>query len=301
MNIQHLSVIVPNKKCANNCPYCVSRMLNHQFENKMDINHPHYDINVKEYLKRMEYVSNTGCETALFTGTSEPQQNKQFLATFALLNQLIKKPFTNLEMQTTGLFLTGNRDYVRFLRNFVGINTIALSVSSLDDECNNEILGHGLKDCNVKLVELCDLLKEYDFNIRICLNLSAPYFDEWLNDWSKYPKLFKYLQTKLHADQVTLRALYTSNEQTEQGKWIADHTLPAGSLQLLSDYLNIFNYLGTNVYGTTLKDVDGMSVFYDKNCIGKHHTKDANDAKHFILAPNCKLYNSWDTKASLVM
>lgn len=301
MNIQHLSVIVPNKKCANNCPFCVSRMLNHQFENRMDISHPYYDLNVREYLKRMEYVSNNGCETVLFTGTTEPQQNKQFLATFALLNKLIKKPFTNFEMQTTGLFLTGNRDFVRFLRNFVGINTMALSVNALDDESNNAILGHGLKGSDVKLVELCDLLKEYDFNIRICLNLSAPYFNRWLKDYMACRDMFKYLKDDLHANQVTLRTLYTSDDETEQGKWIADHQLSKDSLLSLDAYLGMKHDLGTNVYGTMLKDVNGMSVFYDKNCIGKHHTKGANDAKHFILAPNCKLYSSWDTKASLVM
>ena len=64
MNIQHFSIVVPNKKCANNCPFCVSRMLGHDYENLMDINHPHYDINVREYLKRMEFVANNGCNTA---------------------------------------------------------------------------------------------------------------------------------------------------------------------------------------------------------------------------------------------
>lgn len=301
MNIQHLSVIVPNHKCANNCPFCVSKMLNHQFENRMDIGHPHYDINVKEYLKRMEYVSNNGCETVLFTGTTEPQQNKQFLATFALLNKLIRKPFTNFEMQTTGLFLTGNRDYVRFLRNFVGVNTIALSVNSLSDESNNRLLGHGIESCNVKLVELCELLKEYDFNIRICLNLSAPYFIHWLATYDDCNSLFAHLKSALHADQVTLRALYTSDKSTEQRKWIDSHMLPDSCLDMLDRYLVQFKDLGTNVYGTMLKDVNGMSVFYDQNCIGKHHAKDANDSKHFILAPNCKLYSSWDAAASLVM
>ena len=96
MNIQHFSIVVPNKKCANNCPFCVSRMLGHDYENLMDINHPHYDINVKEYLKRMEFVANNGCNTTMFTGTTEPQQNKQFLATFALLNKMIAKAKKNL-------------------------------------------------------------------------------------------------------------------------------------------------------------------------------------------------------------
>ena len=106
MKIQSLSVVVPNRMCLNNCPFCVSRMVNSDiYPNKMDINDPHYDINVREYLKRLKYVANLGCNTVMLTGTSEPQQNKQFLATFALLHQQLGSPFTNIEMQTTGLLL----------------------------------------------------------------------------------------------------------------------------------------------------------------------------------------------------
>lgn len=293
MNIQHFSIVVPNKKCANNCPFCVSRMLGHDYENLMDINHPHYDINVKEYLKRMEFVANNGCNTAMFTGTTEPQQNKQFLATFALLNKMIAKPFTNLEMQTTGLFLTGNRDYVRFLRNFVGINTIALSINSLSDDVNNEILGHGL-GVPVKQYELCKLLKEYGFNIRCCFNLNKDY------DIYDYAEIFDRVKKHYLADQVTFRVLYTSDASTPQGKWIAENQICNIWLNGLSDWLGKFKSVGTNVYGTSLIDVDGISVFFDKNCIGKHHTVNDVDAKHFILCPNCKLYSSWDSKASLV-
>ena len=126
MKIQSLSVVVPNKMCINNCPFCVSRMVNSNvYLNKMDLNDPHYDISVREYLKRLKYVANLGCNTVMLTGTSEPQQNKQFLATFALLHQQLGSPFSNIEMQTTGLMLNGNNNYLRFLRNFVGVNTIA--------------------------------------------------------------------------------------------------------------------------------------------------------------------------------
>ena len=86
MNIQSFSVVVPNKKCINNCPFCVSRMVkSDSYPNLMDISNPHYDINVEEYLKRMRFVADNGCQTMILTGTSEPQQNRQFLATLALL------------------------------------------------------------------------------------------------------------------------------------------------------------------------------------------------------------------------
>lgn len=200
--IQSLSVIVPNKACVNKCPFCVSRMVNSDvYPNKMDINDPHYDINVKEYLTRLKHVAKLGCQTVMLTGTSEPQQNKQFLATFALLHKQIGSPFSNIELQTTGLFLNDNRDYVRFLRNFVGVNTIALSVNSFDDAHNNEILGHSESVSNVKLGSLCDLLKAYDFNIRICINLSDELncIDKLFDD-DKLELFFMTIKMKFHVD-----------------------------------------------------------------------------------------------------
>lgn len=265
-----------------------------RYPNLMDINHEHYDINVREYLKRMQYVSENGCHTAILTGTSEPQQNKQFLATFALLHNQIENPFKNIEMQTTGMLLNDNRNYVRFLRNFVGVNTVALSVNSLFDEMNNYILGHKLKDRFVNLESLCNLLKEYDFNIRICCNLTR-FFDM---DKNPIANIFGFIRTKLHADQVTLREMYSSDEETEQGKWLKENQYPEDSRNSLVEFLDGFPMVRKTEYGTNIRDIYGMSVVYDGDCMGKNPPEDA--LKFLILRPNCKLYCSWDNESSLV-
>lgn len=305
MKIQSLSIVVPNKECANKCPFCVSRMVkSNVYPNKMDINDPHYDINVREYLKRLKYVANLGCNTVMLTGTSEPQQNKQFLATFSLLHQQLGSPFANIEMQTTGLFLNGNRDYLRFLRNFVGINTIALSVNALDDNKNNEILGHGLKDRNIILEDLCNLLKEYDFNIRLCLNLNDEYnwletsIDELCNHNNYVENLFFHCKEHYHTDQITFRKLYTSNSNTPQGRWINDHKFSEGANAFLKATLETYPIIGSTQYGANIRDCEGISVIYDEDCMGKNPTTDVS--KYLILRPNCKLYSSWDSEASLV-
>jgi len=297
--IQSLSIVVPNKACANNCPFCVSRMVNSDvYPNKMDINNSHYDINVKEYLTRLEHVAKLGCQTVMLTGTSEPQQNKQFLATFALLHKQIGSPFTNIEMQTTGLFLNDNRDYVRFLRNFVGVNTIALSVNSLDDDKNNTVLGHGNAVKDVKLHKLCALLKEYDFNIRICINLSKEFncFDKCNDDEMK--QLFDYMKTYLYADQLTFRKLYASDASTSQSKWISENLFSETANMKLKSTLESYPVIGKTLYGMSIRDCEGVSVIYDDDCMGKKPFTDVH--KYYILRPNCKLYSSWDTTASLV-
>lgn len=297
MQIQSLSVVVPNKRCVNNCPFCVSRMLNNsnEYPNLMDINHPRYDINVREYLKRLRFVADNGCQTLILTGTSEPQQNKQFLATFALLHQQIGSPFTNIEMQTTGMGLHNNRDYIRFLRNFVGVNTVALSINSMNDKQNLELLGHKENSLKPSLViaELCALLKEYDFNIRCCFNLSDAF------NGVDPSELFDKAREDYHADQITFRKLYVSDKGTEQGKWIAEHEFSYNDNDLLKSHLRC-NYpiIGKTLYGADIRDVNGMSVIYDEDCMGKNPETEVK--KFLILRPSCKLYSQWDSTASLV-
>lgn len=290
MNVQSFSIVVPNKECVNKCPFCVSRMVNsNTYPNKMDPNDPHYDINVQEYMKRMKFVAGTGCQTVMLTGTSEPQQNKQFLLQWALFHKLIGSPFSNIEMQTTGALLQ-NHDYIRFLRNFVGVNVMALSINSLSDYANNKILNHA-PNCDVNLSELCSLLREYDFNIRMCFNLSKYFNSVTTQDMFDFAK-------KNGASQVTFRKLYTSDGSTPQGKWISENAFSDNGLVSLRDFLHSHKIIGSTAYGALIYDVDGMSVIYDNDCMGKNPTGDT--IKYLILRPNCKLYSSWDTKASLV-
>lgn len=291
MNVQSFSIVVPNRECVNKCPFCVSRMVNsNTYPNKMDPNDPHYDINIQEYMKRMKFVAGTGCQTVMLTGTSEPQQNKQFLLQWALLHKLIGSPFSNIEMQTTGALLQ-NRDYIRFLRNFVGVNVMALSINALSDDVNNSVLDH-TSSCDVSLYELCSLLHEYDFSIRMCFNLSKHFNNVTVQDVFDFAK-------KNNASQVTFRKLYTSDESTLQGKWIAENMFDdfAGSVSLQA-FLDSHKAIGATAYGAVIRDVDGMSVIYDQDCMGKKPIGDT--IKYLILRPNCKLYSSWDTKASLV-
>ena len=295
MNIQSFSIVVPNKECINKCPFCVSRMVNSNiYPNLMNINHPTYDYNVKEYVRRMKYVANVGCQTLMLTGTSEPQQNKHFLNTFALLHELIGKPFTNIEMQTTGKFLE-NANYLRFLKNFVGVSTMAISISSPSDNENNFILNgcksieNGMK---VNLENFTSLLKDYGFNVRLCFNLSNHYrFDD-------AEGFFDFCKTNLHGDQVTFRVLYASEDDTEQAKWIKDNQLSKAQLKRLTTYINKFEPISETMYGATIRYINGMSVIFDDDCMGKNPTRSA--MKYLILRPNCKLYSSWDDPGSLV-
>ena len=93
MVIQSLSVVVPGKKCVNQCDFCVASMREEPYKDQLDENGAFYDLYINDYKKRLEFARDNGCNTVMLTGNCEPQQNRAFLKTFGLLNQSLSKPF----------------------------------------------------------------------------------------------------------------------------------------------------------------------------------------------------------------
>lgn len=117
MKIQSLSIVVPNKKCVNNCMFCVSKMHCETYKNQIDDNLPFFHLYMSDYIKRLEFARSNNCNTVMLTGCSEPQQNKKFLTYFGMFMKMMNNPFHWIEMQTTGTLLDEN--YLRFLREHV--------------------------------------------------------------------------------------------------------------------------------------------------------------------------------------
>lgn len=200
MNIQSLSVVVPNRKCINDCAFCVAKMHEDQYKNQMDDNLPFFDLYLKDYLKRLDFAQRNGCNTVMLTGDSEPQQNRKFLTYFGLFMQMMKQPFDWVEIQNTGAGI--DRNYLRFMRNHVGINLISLSVSSFDDAQNNQYIG-APKAMQIGLTELCSNIVEYDFSLRLSVNMTDA-FDQYANCPEKF---FRHARL-MGANQLTMRILY---------------------------------------------------------------------------------------------
>lgn len=293
MKIQSLSVVVPNKKCINNCRFCVSRMHESPYKNMMDENLPFFDLYQRDYIKRLEFARDNGCNTVMLTGNSEPQQNRSFLQAFGTMNNNLSKPFRWIEMQTTGVLL--DESYLRFLRNHVGVSTISVSLSAFDDDINAEYNGT-LPQLKVNLRKLCVLIKKYDFNLRLSVNMTD-YFT------GRSPEeILTYARQELLADQVTFRVLYTStddvNAQTPQDKWILEHGASPETLDAIKKYVTEKGRaLEILEFGAVKYSVMGMSTVIDDDCMS---TVPKESLKYVILQPNCKLYSKWDDPASLI-
>jgi len=258
------------------------------YVNQMDENSPFYDLYLKDYLKRLEDCRSKGVHTVMLTGNSEPQQNRHFLKDFGLMMMLMKDPFKNIEMQTTGVMLDDN--YLRFLRNHVGVSTISVSLSSFDDDLNAEIVGmpKGLK---VDVADLCRRIKKYDFNLRLSINLSDAF-----EAYTPFD-LFK-TANNLEADQITFRVLYGSGKDTPQDIWIKDHLFPSEKVEEINAFIKSEQGDSEAIeilpYGQKKYFVMGMSTVLDDDCMS---TALKEDLKYAILRQNCKLYSKWDKKA----
>lgn len=303
MNIQSFSVCVPSNasRCINNCKFCVSRMRDDDYKVSPS------ESAFQDMVKRLAYARDNGCNTVMLTGTCEPQQNRKFLTDFAAANKSLSqshigsKPFRNVEMQTTGMLLDSY--YLNFLKDEVGVETISVSVSCLDnDSMNMEIIGHSNKCHYFKLEALCRMIKSAGFNLRLSLNMTSEIMqgvdfnhnnhDDIISDMFKRCNQFG-------ADQVTFRKMYLGPEGTDQHAWLKEHSIDDSFFETLNSYIKREGrFLDTLEYGQSRYDVHGLSVVVDDDCMATDESRNA--IKYLILRENGRIYSKWDSKASLI-
>ena len=309
MKIQSLSIHVPTKGCVNNCKFCVSRMHESPFENRMDTLIPYEnklpleaEIAHEDYLRRLRFCKNNGVNTVIFTGDGEPMQNQKFLTWFAQVNEDIG--FEWLELQTSGNMLVkeGKNSHIydmsnlHFLKRFVGVSTISLSVSNIFDDENNWDVQNTPKKHRVPLSQLCGMIKMNHFNLRISMNMTDVY-----ENHSPSEIFFKLKQ--LGADQVTFRKLYTSDTvANKQNAWIEANGFDEKLFTEIQDgVVKEGTFLGILPFGAEKYSINKITTVIDNNCMDKPHERIEPDTyKYLILRPNCKLYSSWDDNGSLI-
>lgn len=293
MQIQSLSIVVPTEKCVNDCAFCVSKQHSEDYgQNRMAFNNPEIHKAIEDYKKRLAYARDNNCNAVMLTGDAEPTQNRAFLTLFDLLNESLSKPFRHISIQTAGAFLDQN--YIEFLRDHVGVNTVSLSISSFVWDINAKYTGAKEK---IAIASLCEIIKRAGLNLRISLNMT----DHIYGDEQPEPAdVFKYVNHYLGADQITFRVLYSdqSNPDCPQNQWIKEHAATPEYVESIKNYIREHGRpLEILAFGQTRYDVNGISTVLDDDCMS---TQAKAELKYLVLRPNCKLYTKWDSTASLL-
>lgn len=196
-------------------------------------------------------------------------------------------PFKSIEMQTTGVML--DSETLIHLRE-IGVTTMSFSISNIfSNERNLDIIG-----CKDKLkfnvFEVIKLVKKYDFNLRLSLNL--------VNDYDNYT-VEQVIDrcNELGADQVTFRKLYKSDLNNEIDQWIEENASEKFYDDLVEYVKKNGKFLGVLPFVPSIYDIKEMSMVIDDDCMSEQ-SKDIY--KYLVLRENCKLYTRWETKSSLV-
>lgn len=306
MRIQSLSLVVPtHNKCVNACKFCVSRTHTNPYEDRINAVSKFWsepkgkeflydDIDYIDYFNRLQFARDNGCNVIVLTGTGEPIQNPTFIRFFSHINSKLKTPFKSIEMQTTGVMLTDDDEYksrrsLYELRR-LGITTISFSISNIFDNDRNLELIDCAETLKFDVFNVIKQVKAQGFNVRLSLNLVNDYDNKSVSD-----VLFRCKW--LGADQVTFRKLYKSELNNEIDQWIENNASKTFYTKLV-DYVNVKGkLLGILPFGPKIYNIDDMSVVIDDDCM----SEEAKDTyKYLVLRENCKLYNRWETKASLI-
>ena len=289
-NVQSLSVCVPGKKCINRCEFCVACMHTSFYRNQMDENLPFYDLYFEDYVKRMCFAKENDANIMMITGDIEPLQNRHFLQTLAHINNDVLPArgcgsFYWIELQTSGVLF--DRNYARFLRNTVGVSVLSLSIASFDDAVNSKIQNMMPKN-SIVIRDVCNIAKEYDFTLRISVNMSQFLMN---SAGGSVEQIFNIVKS-LGADQLTFRKLYAEGDNP-QSRWIERHNVSDEVFKEIDDYvIKNGKHLGILPYGYHQYSVDGISVVIDVDCMNQQRTE-KQTSKYFVLRPDCKLYDGW--------
>ncbi|MDR0859835.1 MAG: radical SAM protein [Candidatus Peribacteria bacterium] len=306
MKVQSLSIAVP-AGCTNRCEFCVSGLHNQDrasYGNQIEDNFQFKDLYERDYMDALSFSRDNGCNTMMFTGDGEALLNRTFMEMVSTLNKRLASPFRWIELQTSGVFLTqkaenGGEKYLRWLRDYIRVKTISLSLSSVWSSSENASYNRPRNNnAFVDIEETCKAIKKYDFSLRLSLNMTD-FYDE------KTPAEIFCRAEKLGADQVTFRVLYNiDHPQDDQEQaindWILDHRCQDDKIEEINQYIREHGRpLERLPFGAVRYSVHGMSCVLDSDCMNsKEELK--NEVKYLILRPNCKLYTKWDDKGSVL-
>jgi len=313
LKIQSLSIAVP-AECLNRCKYCVSKLHCHRYANKLQKGDSLLFGRYKQDFKdKLAFARDNKCNVMILTGTGEAILNRHYVNMVAAFNQEISEPFRCIELQTSGVLLledNGHKPNLKWLRDDIRVQTISLSLSSIwSSEQNAEYTCPQNKKAYVNIEKTCKAIKDYDFTLRLSLNMTDFYND-------KSPEEIFRRAKELGANQVTLRVLYNvehpqNAQEREIHDWINQHSCNPEKIKEIYEYIKTHGRrLERLPFGATKYSVNGMSCIIDSDSMNSQseNIKDEvnsqsenikDEIKYLILQPDCKLRTHWDDDAVL--
>lgn len=273
LKAENLTISIPNKGCDKNCPYCVSRMTGYFESSEND----KYSYDIEKNIKKVKTVAIAAEVTSvLLTGKGEPMLAYDWVKKF--LREFSDWP---LELQTNGIFLSNNLEYVDDLSWY--LNVLAVSVDS--------------KGQFEKYLPLFNKCKNNGILTRITLNLT-----DLLKDLS-FDFVLKYcIENKIN--QLTLRNIVCPENPKDEktAQWIINNTKEKVYDKFLSDAILYSQEFGKKIrtlnHGVVITDIHGVAFSYSDYCIQER--SNGNNIRSLIFQEDGHLYTSWNSRASIL-
>lgn len=331
MRVHSMSIVVEDRRCNANCPYCISKMTGFDFkdykedrEKAKDWPPEHKDeLDLFALEKAVKFAKQCGVSTILLTGKGEPTLQPRAILNYT---KMFNKHFPFIELQTNGmLLLDGYDDWLQEWYS-EGLNTIAISVPHYDPKMCGRILSGRRTQKYFNLSKLVDKLKDIGYTVRI----NCVMFDEWhvrhgdlefygmdeqvqtkddlcgINSMDEVRNFIRFVYDYLEADQLTFtpirRPVECENEVAE--RWVEHHEFQNESNgkefphNLLKFFRNQYKLLLQLPHGAEVFNYQGHNV-----CISDCLTLDPDPERirQLIFFPNGRLCYDWQYPGAVLL
>ncbi len=304
MRIQTFSVVVGNRSCDANCPFCISKMTG-------DENLIHTDeINKLNFQKAVKFAQIGGCTTVLFTGKGEPllPRGRSEISEYLKLLKKMGDPFPFIEVQTNGIILgewaseqggDGELTWLLYDWHQMGLNTISISAVDIDPENNKKIYLNHRNAEYPDLKKTVKCLHIMEFTVRLNIMMQSGIADNPskvidIINWCKQHKV----------EQLTLRPIRKPQECKDDlvKAYINEHCLDGrqeGEIKNLIEKRG--NHISTLMHGTheaKIYNVEGQNVCLT-DCLTVAPNSD--DIRTLIFYKNGRLSYDWQYEGATLL
>jgi molybdenum cofactor biosynthesis enzyme MoaA len=283
MKAHTFSIVVGDRRCNAECPYCIAKMTSSELI--------HVDFNKKKFKRacRIADQMRDGLMNVILTGLGEPllapQQITQYLGAMG-------RGFPRVDLQTNGILIEKNLENLELWQE-MGLSLVCLSVAGTSDYLSNKAMG--IKS-NFDYWKTARMLKDIGLAVRLNCTMTK-------NGIYRTDDAMLILDRAANAgiDQVTFREVEMPYNVADDkvGEWVDANKARGAAVRLLHHLESRGAVrLLEMPHGGVVFDYGGQNVAI-ANCLTT--STDPNDIRQIIYFPDGHLQYDWRYKGALIV
>jgi len=295
LKFQTYSIVAGTAYCNASCFFCVSKMTTDSDKVK-ELSDKTIDVDWRNFHKASQLAKSGGVSTVLITGKGEPTMYPKEITDY--LTNLEKYDFPLIELQTNGtLFqhqLYEKNDYLKQWYDH-GLNTVSISVVSLDSEQNRQVYFPNKKEYP-SLEKTIEILHDEGFLIRLAVVGLKNHIDtpEKIDNLINYSKLYGVEQIKWSPVTKAVNSV-----DPIINKKIMENEIPEEQILAIQNYVEEKGTpLMDLIHGARVYDLHGQNI-----CISNCLTMDVDndELRQLIFFSNGEVRYDWQYPGAIIL